>query len=67
MVALCGVLFVALSTYFLVPVIRPIITAATKISYTWLLPMCGVCLLLCLMLLADTSLRRKFMPNDADY
>lgn len=63
LVSLCGLVVVATATYLLTQVLSPVIATATALPHSLVLPICGLSALLCLMLLADTLLRQKFMPN----
>ncbi|MDE6340918.1 MAG: hypothetical protein K2K93_01240 [Muribaculaceae bacterium] len=53
----------ALSVYTLIPEINPVIRKASALPASVFLTLCFIGVLLCLMLLADTLLRRKFMPR----
>ncbi len=62
MIAFCTLTIAGLF-YFIAPVFAPVFTISNEISFTRLLPLCGVCTLLCLLLVADILLRKKFMPT----
>lgn len=67
LIALSALVIIAITYYFIVPIIAPIITIVCNISFTRLIPICGIFAVICLLLVVDSLLRKKFMPTTQSF
>ena len=66
-IVLFALVIISLTYYFIVPIIAPIITIVCNISFTRLIPICGIFAIICLLLVADSVFRKKYMPTTQSF
>ncbi len=62
-ITIFGILVAAFTVYTLRPVLSPVISEAATMPAAVFLAICCIGSLLCMMLVADTLLRKRFMPR----